>query len=39
MAQIASAPRLVLKVTEKPVLLESEIEQLTNSDIAQQLGF
>jgi hypothetical protein len=38
-AKIASELDLMLKATEKPVLLESEMEQLTNSDIAQQLGF
>jgi hypothetical protein len=38
-AKIASELHLMLKATEKPVLLESEMEQLTNSDIAQQLGF
>ena len=32
--KIASELRLMLEATEKPVLLESEMEQLTNSDIA-----
>lgn len=35
---IVSELYLMIKATEKPVLLESEMEQLTGSDIAFQLG-
>lgn len=37
-AKIAAELDLMRKAIEKPVLLESEMEQLTNSDIAQQFG-
>lgn len=37
-AQIAAELDLMRKATEKPVLLESEMERLTSSNIAEQLG-